>query len=368
MKLSVVILNYNLYHFLHLCVDSVTRATAQMDAEIIVIDNASTDGSREGITSSFPEVIWIQNDMNLGFAKANNKAVALAQGEYLCILNPDTVVAEDTFETLLAFVKDKDNLGAVGCRLIDGRGLFLPESKRNAITFKIALNKLIGISTKYYKTKVSEFDIDEIDVLVGAFMFLRRSSYESIGGFDEDFFMYGEDIDFSMRLQNSGLKNYYFGNAPIIHFKGESALKDDAYRKNFFGAMTIYYHKHFKRNLFRDLIVGLGGFLIQVFSKNTTSEPEILKPIVLISKDSSDTRLIGSLPILKSQSEILFNDSEVCYVVDMSQYSYREVITAMSSRDHTISNQVKFTPNKARFAVGSNSANTLGSAIIFETI
>lgn len=258
MKLSVVILNYNVRFFLELCLHSVRAATSNIESEIIVVDNNSTDGSCDMVKQLFPEVILIENKVNLGFSKGNNQGVEKSQGEYLCILNPDTVVAENTFIQLLNFSKTKENIGIVGCKLIDGIGKFLPESKRNIPVVKVALQKIRGKSKNYYAKHIQEEDVAKVDILVGAFMFMKRSVYKILKGFDEDYFMYGEDIDLSYKAMKEGFNNYYFGPSTVIHFKGESTLKDANYTKRFYDAMQIFYKKHFKSNFVFDTIVFWG--------------------------------------------------------------------------------------------------------------
>ncbi len=363
MELSVIILNYNLHHFLYLCIDSVTQATSNIEAEIIVIDNASSDGSREGILTAFPEVIWLQNEQNLGFAKAYNKAIDNARGEFVCILNPDTVIAEDTFYKLLNFAKKRADLGAIGCKLIDGKGVFLPESKRNQLSFNTALMKVFGIDYNYYNNDLTQDEVGKTSVLVGAFMLLRTDIYKSLKGFDESFFMYGEDIDFSLRLIEAGLSNYYFGSATAIHFKGESALKQGAYRKNFYRAMKIFYVKHFRRNWFRNAVVFIGEFLVHLIPRQKVKTPNTTYPIILVSKDSAAQ--FDLLTIVKRQESLDFSEDRKTYLVDMSQYSYADVISALCSKSRLKNNQVKFIPNRARFAVGSDNSSSLGSAIYF---
>ena len=220
MKLSVVILNYNVRYFLELCLQSVQAALETIPSEIIVIDNNSEDESCDMVKDKFPSITLIENNSNIGFSKANNQAVQVAKGEYVCILNPDTVVAEDTFKSVLNFADKQTNLGIVGCRLIDGSGKYLPESKRNIPLVNIAIKKVLGNSKGYYANHVKEFDVAKVDVLVGAFMLLKRSLYNSLGGFDEDYFMYGEDIDLSYKSLKKGNDNYYFGETSVIHYKG----------------------------------------------------------------------------------------------------------------------------------------------------
>ena len=211
---------------MELCLKSVQEATTNINAEIIVVDNNSEDGSCQMVQTLFPNVNLIENKFNYGFSKGNNIGVRHAKGEYICILNPDTIIAEDTFIKLLAFAENKDNLGIVGCKLINGIGSFLPESKRNIPYVKAALLKLVGNPSCYYANHLKENETGKADVLVGAFMLMKREVYIQMSGFDEDYFMYGEDIDLSYKVKKAGYDNFYFSDTTIIHFKGESTLKD----------------------------------------------------------------------------------------------------------------------------------------------
>ncbi|MFK5891387.1 MAG: glycosyltransferase family 2 protein, partial [Flavobacteriaceae bacterium] len=198
MQLSVVIVSYNAVPFLELCLHSVVKAIENLDAEIIVVDNLSTDDTCQRIQEKFKDVKLIANTSNLGFATANNLGVLEANGDYVLILNPDTVVAEDTFINCLAFADNTKNLGALGVKLIDGGGYYLPESKRNFPTPLVTFYKMLGVKSQkhaYYAKHVSENDTGKVAVLVGAFMFLKRDTYLFVKGFDTDYFMYGEDID-----------------------------------------------------------------------------------------------------------------------------------------------------------------------------
>lgn len=255
MKLSVIILNYKTPYFLHLCLESVQRATANLKTEIIVIDNNSQDESIDHLKEHFPEVLLMENQKNLGFSKANNLGVKEANGEYICILNPDMVVPENCFETLLEFSDDKKDLGAVGIRLIDGSGTYLPESKRNVPNTEVAFQKFTGDTSKYYANQLAQDEVGEVPVLVGAFLFMRKNVFEAVRGFDEDYFMYGEDIDLSYKLTQSGFKNYYYGELTALHFKGESTVKNRKYHRRFYRAMQIFQKKHFSKGKFIDTII-----------------------------------------------------------------------------------------------------------------
>ena len=270
--LSIIIVNYNVHYFLEQCVLSIQAASENLKVEIIVVDNNSTDGSCKMLQEKFTEVLLIQNKVNTGFSKANNQGVEIAKSEYVLILNPDTVVAEDTLVKILDFAKEKQNLGILGVKLVDGSGNFLPESKRGIPTPQVSFNKLFGISSKrtgkYYAAHLNENESGVVDILVGAFMLLKRAVYNEVKGFDEDYFMYGEDIDLSYKILNKGYQNYYFAETKVIHYKGESTKKDVKYLRYFHEAMKIFYRKHFKLNQFYDFLMSFGiefWFLMKYF-------------------------------------------------------------------------------------------------------
>lgn len=255
MQLSVIIVNYNVKYFLEQALLSVRKAAKGLLVEIIVVDNNSVDGSGEMVMEKFPEVQFVQNQTNTGFAVANNQAIRLAKGKYILLLNPDTVVEEDTFAKTIEFMETHPEAGGLGVRMIDGSGKFLPESKRGFPTPFVAFCKTFGLSSLFSKSKIfnryhlgylSEFEINEVDVLAGAFMMMRKEALDKVGLLDEAFFMYGEDIDLSYRIVLGGYKNYYFPSTSIIHYKGESTKKGSLnYVKTFYQAMIIFAQKHF---------------------------------------------------------------------------------------------------------------------------
>ncbi|MEL0456868.1 glycosyltransferase family 2 protein [Flavobacteriaceae bacterium SZ-1-7] len=368
MKLSIIILNYNVRHFLELCLKSVESAIKNLDAEIIVVDNDSEDDSCQMVKDLFPQVTLIENKKNLGFSKGNNVGVSKAKGEYLCILNPDTVVAEDTFEKLLEFAESKTILGAIGCKLINGGGLFLPESKRNIPYLRAAVKKIFGNPSEYYANHIGQDEIGKIDILVGAFMFLKRQVYNEVRGFDEDYFMYGEDIDLSYRILRAGYANYYYGAITAIHFKGESTLKDKSYAKRFFGAMQIFYTKHFKTNVLFDLFVWLGIKMAYVFRKIKPEKIKNVSAYVFVS-DKMDQRITDVLsgPIhLQNQLESNF-ESEVEVIFNGNKFSYKIIIETME-RNFKKNKQLtyKILPNGSSFLVGSDDGFSRGEVIMLE--
>jgi GT2 family glycosyltransferase len=265
MKLSVIIVNYNVKYFLEQCLYSVFKALTGIDSEVIVVDNNSVDGSEAMVRSRFSNVKLIVNPQNFGFAKANNKALQIAQGEYILLLNPDTVIEESTFAQCIAFMDTHPEAGALGTKMIDGKGHFLPESKRGLPTPEVAFYKIFGLTRlfprskrfgKYYLGYTNYEDIQEVDILTGAFMFIRHDVFDKIGFLDEQYFMYGEDIDFSYRLIKAGYKNIYFPKTTIIHYKGESTKKGSLnYVLIFYKAMQIFAKKHFSGNFIKTYLL-----------------------------------------------------------------------------------------------------------------
>jgi GT2 family glycosyltransferase len=267
MQLTVIIVNYNVKHFLFQCLKSVFAAIKNISAEVIVVDNCSTDGSVEMLKDFSPSLTWIENRINRGFAVANNQGIQMAKGKYILLLNPDTVVAEDTFEKCIRFMEAHSDAGALGVHMIDGKGNFLPESKRGLPTPAVAFYKMFGLSYLFPKSKIfgkyhlgylDERQTHRVEILSGAFMFIRREALEKAGWLDEAFFMYGEDIDLSYRIEMAGYRNYYFSHTTIIHYKGESTKKGTLnYVKVFYAAMIIFARKHFAQSR-----AGIFSFLI----------------------------------------------------------------------------------------------------------
>ncbi|MDX9847095.1 MAG: glycosyltransferase [Tenuifilaceae bacterium] len=266
MTLSVVIVNYNVKYFLEQCLISVFNAAKDIDTEVFVVDNASADGSCQMVRNRFPSVKLIENTENHGFSYANNQALRLARGEYVLILNPDTVVEESTFSQCIGFMKAHHEAGSLSVKMIDGKGKFLPESKRALPSPSVSFYKIFGFSRLFPKSKtfaryhlghLNPDEVNEIEILPGAFMFIRKSALDKAGLFDESFFMYGEDIDLSYRILKSGFKNYYFPKTTIIHYKGESTKKGSInYVLVFYRAMMIFARKHFtQKNAFLYIIL-----------------------------------------------------------------------------------------------------------------
>jgi GT2 family glycosyltransferase len=352
-------------YFLQLCLQSVAAAIQDLDAEIIVVDNNSNDGSCEMVKEFFPKVILIENNDNYGFSKGNNIGVERSKGEYICILNPDTMVAEDTFKILLKFAESKDRLGIIGCKLIDGTGNYLPESKRNVPTPMVSLQKMIGNSRAYYANRPKKDESGEVDILVGAFMFLRRQVFDKLKGFDEDYFMYGEDIDICYKALKRGYKNYYYPKTTILHYKGESTLKDKIYAKRFYSAMQIFYKKHFKKNLFFDAFIWLGIKLISIFHTKPKTIQKEIRNYILVS-DSLNSSLKKALKKnidLYSDNYKLEDDHEIIF--DSNKLSFKEILNRMDNLSTNSKLTFKIIPRNANFIIGSDSSKLKGEVITF---
>ncbi len=383
MQLSVIILNYNVRYFLEQCVLSVQKALENIDGEIIVVDNLSTDDSCEMMKKRFPNVKLIENKANLGFPKGNNIGVAEAKGEYLCILNPDTVVAEDTFEKILNTKNWQLNTGIIGCKLIDGTGNFLPESKRGVPTPWVAFTKIFGLYklfpksslfNKYYAQNLSENQTGKVDILVGAFMVMKRDLYLEVGGFDENCFMYSDDIDLSYMVLKSGRLNYYFHETSVIHYKGESTVRDGTYMKRFREAMQFFYKKHFDGSVVFDVLMRMGAFAFSVLKRS--QQKQVVYSIAEYVLISSDENLKMKLENQLQKKVTRFNDinenalfsqanfsgKNLEILLDNNSFSFQEIIAFLEqnkNRGYTF----KIIPEAASFMIGSNSSNDRGEII-----
>ncbi len=252
--ISVVIVSYRVKYFLEQTLLSVKEALHGLTGEIFVVDNDECDYSRTFLQERFPDVKFIVNEHNEGFARANNRAISQARGEYTLILNPDTIITHKCLAEPIEWMRTHERCGAIGVHMLDGNGTFLPESKRAFPTPWVSFCKIFGLSSlmprsrwfaKYHLRYLDEREAHRIDILAGAYMFCRTSLLKSVGGFDEDFFMYGEDIDLSYRMVKAGYDNWYLP-VDMIHYKGESTKKDSMrYVRVFYEAMLIFYRKHF---------------------------------------------------------------------------------------------------------------------------
>ncbi len=377
--ISIIIVNYNVRYFLEQCLLSVQDACKNISAEIIVVDNNSYDESCEMLSENFPNVKLIANKDNTGFSKANNQGVAIAKGNYVLILNPDTIVAEDTFEKILEFAKTKQNLGALGVKLIDGKGNFLPESKRGVPTPKVSFNKLLGVSSKqtgkYYANHLTENETGVIEILVGAFMLMKRDVYNEVNGFDEDYFMYGEDIDLSYKIIKKGYQNYYYSDTQIIHYKGESTKKDVKYLRYFYGAMKIFYKKHFKLNVIYDFLMSFGiqfWFLIKYLKlKTIDSSKENNSNFIYIGENTSafsnlKTTIKPELAVHYNSISVddILNNKIKTIIFDNNNISNKEIINAI----YKLRNNYfffRFIPRGCTYIIGSDTSVGKGNVINF---
>lgn len=382
MDVSVIIVNYNVRFFLEQCILSVKAASKNFKIEIIVVDNNSSDDSCKIIKENFPEVVLIQNKDNVGFAKANNIGVQQAQGKYILVLNPDTVVSEDVFDKILPFVNLHADLGILGVKLIDGSGRFLPESKRGIPTPKISFGKLFGKSNrsakKYYAAHILENEISEVEILVGAFMFLKRTVYLDVGGFDETYFMYGEDIDLSYKVLRRGYKNYYYPNTQVIHYKGESTVKNYENLNHFYKAMKIFYKKYFKRNYLYNFIMSAGmqcWFLLKYLSmKNGVDVIESTSKVLCFGGNQQLLNSLGGKYELINEDivtgfeevkQLLKSKNVDALIFDNSTISFKKI----TSYFEELKNEdvlLKIHPHNTNFIIGSSSSINKGQVEILE--
>lgn len=387
MQLSVIILNYNVRYFLEQCVLSVQNAISSLDAEIIVIDNNSSDDSCLMMESKFPDVKLIRNAVNFGFPKGNNIGVAAARGKYICILNPDTVVAENTFKKVLNFAERKVNLGIVGCKLIDGTGAFLPESKRGIPTPWVAFTKIFGLYrvfpkwrlfNQYYAQHLRPDESGKVDILVGAFMLMKRDLYLKTGGFDEKCFMYADDIDLSYRVLQEQRSNYYFHETTVLHYKGESTVKDEKYMKRFQEAMSFFYQKHFRKSWFFEFFIRIGIWFfsfVKMFQGKTKSKSEP-ESFIFYSSNKNLYEKLSSIFKNKVEfcdfkkekmvnSSLIFRGKKIEIILDNQYVSFKKCIKIIETlKDKNIT--FKIFPKNANFIIGSNSRNDRGQIIKIE--
>ena len=374
MQLSVIILNYNVRYFLEQCVLSVQKALEGIDGEIIVIDNASSDDSCEMMKIKFPQIKLIENKDNLGFPKGNNIGVAEAKGEYICILNPDTVVAEDTFSKILNTKNWQLNTGIIGCKLIDGAGNFLPESKRGVPTPWVAFTKIFGLYkifpkvnlfNKYYAQHITENETGKVDILVGAFMVMKRELYLEVGGFDENCFMYSDDIDLSYLVLKTGKSNYYFQETSVIHYKGESTVRDGTYMKRFREAMQFFYKKHFKKSWIFDLMMHVGSFVFSLLKKNQQkNEIRTVDEYVVFSRENLELHLPQKTTYLSDFNQFVNQPQKNIEIIfDTTTFTFTEIITFMQlnkSKNLSFKNYI----SSSNYLIGSNNSNDRGQIIL----
>ena len=245
MKLSIVIVSYNVRSYLEQCLQSVKQALEGIEGEVFVVDNRSDDDSVETVRTKYPWVRLIENPENMGFSRANNIAIRESIGEYVLLLNPDTIVEKDTLREVLRFMEEHPKAGGAGGMMHHADGSVAPESRRALPTPWVSCLKMLGFTKRYYMSHLPWDKPGRIEVISGAFCFLRRNAIDQVGLLDEDFFMYGEDIDLSYRLLKGGWENWYLPY-PITHFKGKSTQKSDyRYVHIFYKAMLIFFRKHY---------------------------------------------------------------------------------------------------------------------------
>lgn len=388
MQLSVIILNYNVRYFLELCILSVQKALQEIDGEIIVVDNASSDGSCEMIKEHFPDIKLIENKENSGFPKGNNIGVDQAKGKYICILNPDTIVAEDTFTKILSHL-DKTpplGIGGIGCKLIDGTGAFLPESKRGIPTPWVAFTKVSGlykifpkvkIFNQYYAQHIDKNQSGKVDILVGAFMVMKRDLYQKLSGFDENCFMYSDDIDLSYRILQEGLKNYYFHETSVVHFKGESTVRDKVYLNRFRDAMEYFYGKHFKKSWFFFAFMSVGSYVFSFLKvmKGKAKPKSIPDKILVITNQKERFELIKRKTQQKTEVVYVENSIDnilkktdrfhnIQLILDLGSISYKQAIQLMETGNNK-NLSYRFLHPELYYWLGSDDKDGRGEVSIF---
>ena len=337
LKLSIIIVNYKVPQFLEQCLFSVYNATAKLKSElsfkseIIVVDNNSEDNSVEMIKTKYPKVILIKNKDNQGFSKANNTGFKISKGNYILLLNPDTLVSEDLFTSIIPYADKNTKAGAIGVQLTDANGNFQPESKRQYPTPARSFSKLFGLANLFPNSKKfnsyinSQTDPDKIfttEILSGAFMFIRRSAAEKTKLLDESFFMYGEDIDLSYRILQAGYENIYFGKKKVLHYKGESTKTDShRYISVFYNAMHIFSRKHFTKNRpVLGIFLSSGIFLRSSLAHLFLSIKTLGKKIKYKKHNSSTTKMILIIGNESSKKDIaqIYNSNNSEYNIQAS--------------------------------------------------
>ena len=355
-KLSIVIVSYNVKYYVAQCITSVLRSQGGVDADITVVDNHSQDGTVEFLRKRFPSVKVVASNHNLGFARANNIAIKATTGEYVLLLNPDTFVGESTLRECIDFMDSRPQAGMCGVGMLRIDGSFAPESRRGVPTPFVAFCKMSGLGAifpkshifgRYYMQYLNKYAITPIEIVSGAFMFIRRSALDKVGLLDETFFMYGEDIDISYRVLRAGFQNYYIPTQ-ILHYKGESTKKDSIrYINAFHKAMIIFFKKHFRHYsfLYSSIITlviilkGLMTYIVQKMRACRTSEVKVHRMKFLIVSDGrnlSDMKEIAErhnfrYDIFHSRlgdmrsTDVLFRDYD--YIVfDTSRYPYSAIL------------------------------------------
>ncbi|MBC7903121.1 MAG: glycosyltransferase family 2 protein [Gemmatimonadaceae bacterium] len=375
---SIIIVSYNVRSFLEQCLFSVTAAVAGLDSEVIVVDNYSSDDTVKTLETRFPLVKFVAAGTNLGYSKANNLGWKMSRGEVVLFLNPDTLLGEGAVKSSLQILEDKE-VGAVGVRMVDGRGVFLRESKRGFPSPGTSFFKMAGfanffpksgIFARYYLGHLPEKKVQDVEVLSGAFMMVRRQILVEHGGFDEDFFMYGEDVDLSYRIMKAGFRNVYNGMETIVHFKGESTQKNAFYTFHFYNAMRIFVKKHYgeKSRIFSDFL-GAGIWmkkLVAGFGKRGAKRP--VRGQVSVALLGSEAERLEAQAILESDSKVkrvYLPDGKMViadeWVVCVGRGSWREAIVGLERSGRHF--RFRFHAAGSGSIVGSDSSNHTGTYI-----
>lgn len=401
MELSIIIVNYNVKFFLEQCLHAVQKAISTIDAEIFVVDNHSSDHSVSYLKPLFPAVRFIENTRNIGFGAANNQALASSSGDYILFLNPDTLMPEDCLINCLSFIRSKADAGALGIRMLDGSGNFLPESKRAFPSPMAAFYKLIGLSAifpqsarfnQYSLGHLNPLHNHRVDVLAGAFMLVSKPVLNITGSFDERFFMYAEDIDLSYRIQRAGFSNYYFSGSCILHFKGESTRKGSLnYVLLFYNAMRVFVQKNYRGtragifSLFIQVAIFFRGFfsvldkiflypMKKIFLKWTLSSRSE-GPLVVISDQKAYESLIRfykqaglKIPemqlILPENAADLLQHQQVGSILfcESDQHNWKQIILELEQLKYSGA-LFRFHASNSNCIIGSDSKETSGEAL-----
>ena len=367
MKLSIVIISYKVPYQLLLCLESLEAALKDIKHEIFVVDNNSQDNTKMLTNKFFPYVNFIQNKKNTGFAKANNQAIAKVNGEYIALVNPDTVIAEDTFSILFKMADQYKDHGILGLQMQDGTGEFLPESKVNKLTPKRAAFRLLGLSNSFFNNQIPVDANNPTYTLVGAFMFFKKADYQSIEGLDESYFMYGEDIDLSHQFIKSGKQNYYIGSTSIIHFKGESTLKDTTYLNRFFKSIMIYFDKYYSHSKWMRFWVkvffGLAKPIKKMQSAKRTKNNQPKRVVVFSDNASVAKQMTNSFSIevkqLSAEKIKNYSVENSIVIFDMGSLKYKDAIDFMK-RYNKNNNSYRFKPKTQDVLIGSDSRTSMG--------
>jgi N-acetylglucosaminyl-diphospho-decaprenol L-rhamnosyltransferase len=370
-ELSIVIVSYNVRYFLEQCLYSVLKAAGAcaIPVEIIVVDNQSSDDSVGYLQPKFPTVQFISNKENIGFSRANNLGWRQARGSMVLFLNPDTIIGEESLKQSIELLEQYNDVGAVGVRMVDGSGRYLPESKRGIPTPAASFYKLSGLIhlfprsekiAQYYMGHLSNKKNYEVFVLAGAYMMVRKKVLEETGGFDEQFFMYGEDVDLSYRIQKAGYKNVFIGKTSIIHFKGESTKKDIRYLKQFYHAMRLFAKKHFSRQgwwlpVLIEITIAcrmglyyLSNLLYFKINSSKSSHPVKTLVVAAIGEAIQATEIFENYPGVKRSIRIAATDIHIGEIATYDKFNEIVFVAGDSSYQHIIQ-QIELHPQQALY-------------------